>query len=66
VRCTLADASGARLKAVSWLSGESELGRRLMAGAGALHVVGRLRPDDWEGRHGVQFEIEDLADPRRA
>ena len=66
VRCTLADASGVRLKAVSWRCSDNDLGRRLMAGAGALHVVGRLRPDDWEGRHGVQLEIEDLADPRRA
>jgi single-stranded-DNA-specific exonuclease len=27
-------------------------------------VVGRLKPDDWKGRDGVQFEIEDAADPR--
>ena len=41
-----------------------EIGRRLLAGDGTLHVVGRLKPDDWQGRSGVQFEIEDAADPR--
>ena len=31
-----------------------------------VHVAGRLKPDDWQGREGVEFEIEDVADPRRA
>ena len=34
-----------------------------MAG-GALHIVGRLKSDDWNGRRGVELEIEDAADPR--
>jgi single-stranded-DNA-specific exonuclease len=63
IRCQLADASGAKLRAVAWRAGESELGRRLAAG-GSLHVAGRLKPDDWNGRAGVQLEIEDAADPR--
>ena len=66
VRCTLIDAAGGRLKAVAWRAGDSEIGRRLMAGGGALHVVGKLKPDDWNGRDGVELEIEDAADPRRA
>jgi single-stranded-DNA-specific exonuclease len=28
-------------------------------------VAGRLKPDDWSGREGVELEIEDAADPRR-
>ena len=44
---------------------ETELGRRLMAGGGALHVVGKLKVDDWNGRDGAELEIEDAADPRR-
>jgi single-stranded-DNA-specific exonuclease len=63
-RCQLSDARGARLKAVAWRAADTELGRRLAAGGGALHVVGRLKADDWNGRQGVQFEIEDAADPR--
>lgn len=65
VRVTLTDRSGGRLKAVAWRSAESELGRRLLAGGGGLHVTGRLKPDDWQGRESVELEIEDAADPRR-
>ena len=65
VRCTLTDASGGKLKAVAWRVEGSETGKRLMAEGGAIHVVGRLKPDDWKGREGVEFEIEDVADPRR-
>ena len=64
VRCTLRDASGGRLKAVAWRVEGSEAGKRLMVEGGAIHVVGRLKPDDWQGRQGVEFEIEDVADPR--
>jgi len=60
----LADGAGGRLKAVAWRAGDSELGRRLMGQQGALHVVGKLRADDYMGRSGVELEIEDAADPR--
>ncbi len=65
VRCTLVDDAGAKLRAVAWRSAETPLGRRILAGDGALHVVGRLRPDDWMGREAVELEIEDAADPRQ-
>jgi single-stranded-DNA-specific exonuclease len=65
VRCTLVDRSGGKLKAVAWRAEDSELGRRLLQEGGAIHVAGRLKPDDWQGREGVEFEIEDAADPRR-
>jgi single-stranded-DNA-specific exonuclease len=65
VRCTLVDRSGGKLKAVAWRVEDTELGRRLLQEGGAIHVAGRLKPDDWQGRESVQFEIEDAADPRR-
>lgn len=65
VRCTLTDSSGGRLKAVAWRIEETEIGRRLLQEGGAVHVAGRLKPDDWQGREGVELEIEDVADPRR-
>ena len=65
VRCTLTDGSGGRLKAVAWRVEDTETGRRLLQEGGAVHVAGRLKPDDWQGREGVQLEIEDVADPRR-
>ena len=65
VRCQLVDSHGGRLRAVAWRVGETELGRRLLSGGGSLHVAGKLKADDWNGRQGVQLEIEDAADPRR-
>lgn len=65
VRVTLTDGSGGRLKAVAWRAEDTELGRRLLSEAGAVHVAGKLRPDDWQGRESVELEIEDVADPRR-
>jgi single-stranded-DNA-specific exonuclease len=64
VRCTLVGAAGGRIRAVAWRCADTELGRRLLGGGGVLHVAGRLKADDWNGRQGVQFEIEDAADPR--
>ena len=64
VRCTVSGAGG-KLKAVAWRAEDTELGRRLMAGGGGLHLVGKLKADDWNGRQGVELEIEDGADPRR-
>jgi single-stranded-DNA-specific exonuclease len=65
VRCVLVDDTGAKLRAVAWRAAETELGRRILAGDGALHVVGRLRPDDWMSREAVELEVEDAADPRQ-
>ena len=49
----------------AWRVEDTEVGRRLLVEGGAVHVVGRLKPDDWQGREGVELEIEDVADPRR-
>ncbi|HTI67409.1 MAG TPA: single-stranded-DNA-specific exonuclease RecJ [Caulobacteraceae bacterium] len=64
VRCVLTDGSGARLRAVAWRAEDTELGRRLLARDGGLHLAGKLKPDDWKGRDAVELEIEDAADPR--
>ena len=65
VRCQLVDGSGRRLKAIAWRCADGDMGQRLLQGGAGLAVVGRLKPDDWMDRQGVQFEIEDVADPRR-
>ncbi|WP_309643869.1 single-stranded-DNA-specific exonuclease RecJ [Phenylobacterium sp.] len=65
VRVTLTDGSGGRLKAVAWRAEDTEIGNRLLSEGGAVHVAGRLKPDDWQGRESVELEIEDVADPRR-
>jgi single-stranded-DNA-specific exonuclease len=66
VRCRLVGADGASVKAIAWRCADLPTGRALLAGQGGLSVVGRLKADDWNGRKGVQFEIEDVADPRMA
>lgn len=64
VRMDLVGPTGDRIKAISWRSAETPLGQRLLAGGGPLDVVGKLKPDDYMGRNGVQFEIEDAHDAR--
>lgn len=66
VRCRLVGPDGAAVKAIAWRCADLPLGQALLAGQGGLKAVGRLKADDWNGRRGVQFEIEDLADPRMA
>ncbi|MFN4297854.1 MAG: single-stranded-DNA-specific exonuclease RecJ [Brevundimonas sp.] len=65
VRCRLTAADGASVKAIAWRCADLPLGRALLSGATGISVVGRLKADDWNGRRGVQFEIEDAHDPRR-
>ena len=66
VRCRLVGADGASVRAVGWRCADMGLGKALLDGGTGLMVAGRLKADDWNGRRGVQFEIEDVADPRRA
>ncbi|HEV7228210.1 single-stranded-DNA-specific exonuclease RecJ [Brevundimonas sp.] len=64
VRCRLTGPDGASVRAVAWRCADLPHGRALLMGQGGLAVAGRLKADDWNGRRGVQFEIEDVADPR--
>lgn len=65
IRCRLTGPDGASVRAVAWRCADLPTGRALLSGQGGLNVAGRLKADDWNGRRGVQFEIEDVADPRR-
>jgi single-stranded-DNA-specific exonuclease len=65
VRCSLVSGAGARLGAVAWRAADSAIGRRLLAGGGSIHVVGKLKTDTWNGREKTEIEIEDIADPRQ-
>ncbi|QTN18542.1 single-stranded-DNA-specific exonuclease RecJ [Brevundimonas sp. AJA228-03] len=66
VRCRLVGADGSSIKAIAWRCADLPTGKALLAGQGGLSIVGRLKADDWNGRKGVQLEIEDIADPRMA
>lgn len=61
VRCFLSSASGGALKAMAFKIADSEAGMALLNSHGRLFdVIGTLRPDNWMGRRGVQFFIEDV------
>lgn len=53
---------GAALQAIAFRAVGSPLGDGLLAArGGAIHAVGRLKRNDWNGRISVQLEIEDAA-----
>jgi len=61
IRFELSDDSGAKLKGIMWRAEGTAIGDALLRPAGLIHVLGRLKPDDYMGRRGVQLEIEDIA-----
>jgi single-stranded-DNA-specific exonuclease len=62
VKLRLAGRDGTVLAAIAFRSKGTPLGEGLLAARGRpIHVTGRLRQDDWNGRVRVQLEIEDAA-----
>jgi len=61
VRFELNDDSGAKLKGIMWRAEGTVIGDALLRPTGLIHVLGRLKADDYMGRRGVQLEIEDIA-----
>ena len=62
VKMRLAGGDGTMLDAIAFRAVGTPLGEGLLAARGkAIHVAGRLRQDDWNGRVRVQLEIEDAA-----
>ena len=61
IRCFLSSFSGGSLKAMAFRMADTEAGMALLNHRGSLfNVIGTLRPDNWMGRNGVQFIIEDV------
>lgn len=68
LRCFIKDDEGKRtLKGIAFRAfdaapGVTSLGDQLTAAADRpLHLAGTLKPDTWQGRENVQFQIEDAA-----
>ncbi len=61
IRCELTDSSGHKLKGIIWRAEGTALGDALLRPTGLVHVLGRLKADDYMGRRGVQLEIEDIS-----
>ena len=53
---------GGRIKAMAFRAADRPLGTALLETGGApVHLAGKLRIDDWQGRHDVEFLIDDAA-----
>ncbi len=65
VRCTLVDGGG-RGAAGRGLARRRHADRPSACWPAAARCTsaGKLKADDWNGREGVELEIEDVADPR--
>lgn len=62
VKLRLGGGDGTMLDAIAFRAAGTPLGEGLLASRGrAIHAVGRLRQDDWNGRIRVQLEIEDAS-----
>ncbi len=62
VKLRLGGGDGSMLDAIAFRAVGTPLGDGLLASRGrSVHVTGRLRQDDWNGRIRVQLEIEDAA-----
>ncbi|WP_084396055.1 single-stranded-DNA-specific exonuclease RecJ [Henriciella aquimarina] len=55
-----ADDGTARLECISWRTADTEIGQAVFSGQ-PLHIAGRLKQDEWNGRRRVQFEVIDAA-----
>ena len=64
VKLRLQGGDGTMLEAIAFRAAGTPLGDGLLSARGrTVHVAGRLRQDDWNGRIRVQLEIEDAAVP---
>jgi single-stranded-DNA-specific exonuclease len=62
VRLRLTGADGARLDAIAFRVGDTELGKALLGARGQrIHAAGRLRAEEWNGRERVQLHLDDAA-----
>lgn len=60
LRFTAEDSSG-RLDCIAWRSADQPLGEALRPNA-RLHLAGRLKADEWNGRRRVQLDVSDAAE----
>lgn len=56
-----ADDGSSRLECIYWRAADTEAGQAIMSG-NRLHIAGRLKQNEWNGRRRVQFEVADAAD----
>jgi len=64
VRVILAGGDGGRLKAIAFRCADQPMGTMLLRATGGapIHLAGRVREDNWQGREEPQFMIDDVAE----
>ncbi|MGB4100799.1 MAG: single-stranded-DNA-specific exonuclease RecJ [Alphaproteobacteria bacterium] len=56
------DSAGTRVIGIAFRAMDNPLGKELLKPEGRnFHLAGYIRPDNWNGRNGVQLQIEDAA-----
>ena len=64
IRCTLQSAPNQSLQAISFRSLDTPLGQLLLASRNEpMHIAGRLRLNNWQGRTSPQLLVDDAAQP---
>jgi single-stranded-DNA-specific exonuclease len=62
IRLRLAGGDGSTLDAIAFRTAEMPLGKGLLAARGKrVHLLGKLRADEWNGRRRIQLQVEDAA-----
>jgi single-stranded-DNA-specific exonuclease len=62
VKLQLVGGDGTRLPAIAFRAGDTPLGKGLLnTGGKPVHVAGRLRAEEWNGRRRVELHVEDAA-----
>ncbi len=62
VKLRVAGGDGGRLDAIAFRIAETPLGQGLLGARGKrIHLAGRLKEDNWNGRARVQMQVEDAA-----
>ncbi len=62
VRCTFADREGVRVNAICFNAEENGLADVLLSDHNqSVHVAGRIKQDNWNGRTKIDFQLVDIA-----
>jgi len=62
VRCTFADREGVRVNAICFNAEENGLAEVLLSDHNqSVHVAGRIKQDNWNGRTKIDFQLVDIA-----
>ena len=64
IKCTIEASDKARINAIAFRAVNTPLGELLLdQSGGALHIVGQLQRNQWNGRETIELMIEDAAKP---